>query len=298
MTDREPEEGPEERPGPHPAEGGEDPSGGEPEEPRGRSEEPEEPGRPPGGFPPGEHPTGAPPEPVTGEPSEGPSGRAQAGFEHAGYAPGYGETDMAGAGVGSYPGGPPPPPPPQGPPWGAPPPGGYGPPPPKPTPWGKIIGIGCGVLLLLLLLLGGCTALLLVAAGGGGTSPDVSETVGPGDTPTAEDVTEEITARMTDFEPSPLYSDGEYTSVEVTITNDGEEEIDINPLYFSIVDTEGVEHETGEAIALDDNALDVQKLDPGETVSGTITVRGAVDVDRIVFDPFYHGPVEVPVARE
>ncbi|MEV2278634.1 DUF4352 domain-containing protein [Nocardiopsis sp. NPDC049922] len=280
MTDREPEEGPKGRPGPHPAEGGEGPSGAKPEEPG------------PGGFAPGEHPTGAPPEPVTGEPSEGPSGRAQAGFEHAGYAPGYGETDMAGAGAGSFPAGPPPP----GPGWATPQFGGYGPPPPKPTPWGKIIGIGCGILLLLLLLLGGCTALLLVAAGGDGFAPDRPEVGEPEETPADEAVTEEITARVVEFEPSPLYIEGEFTSVEVSVTNDGEDDIDINPLYFTVVDTEGVEHEV--AIAMDDNELDVQEVSPGETATGTITVRGDVQVEHIVFDPFYHGPVEVPVSQE
>ncbi|MFI6576263.1 DUF4352 domain-containing protein [Nocardiopsis sp. NPDC050513] len=287
MTDREPEEGPQERPGPHPAGGGAGPSGGKPEESWSR---PGESG--PGGFAPGGHPTGAPPEPVTGEPSEGPSGRAQAGFEHAGYAPGYGETDMAGAGAGSYPGGPPPPP---GPGWGAPPPAGYGPPPPKPTPWGKIIGIGCGILLLLLLLLGGCTALLLVAAGSDGFAPDRPEVGEPEETPADEAVTEEVTARMAEFAPSPLYVEGDFTSVEVSVTNNGEDGIDINPLYFTVVDADGVEHEP--AIAMDDNELEVQEVSPGETASGTITVRGDVQVDHIVFDPFYHGPLEVPVSQ-
>ncbi|MGW5879665.1 hypothetical protein ACWFMI_24245 [Nocardiopsis terrae] len=87
-----------------------------------------------------------------GELSEGPNGPAQAGYEHAGYAPGYGEYPGA-PGTYQTPGG-----------YGGP--GGFRPAPPKQTPWGKIIGIGCGVLLLLLMVLGGCAALVLIAAGG------------------------------------------------------------------------------------------------------------------------------------
>lgn len=128
----------------------------------------------------GEHPTGAPPEPVTGQPSEGPSGPGQAGYEHAGYAPGYGEADGHEAGAGSSPleggagrapsggqgqgngGGNPPPQ------------GGYGSAEAASVPWGKILGIGCGVLLLVLLLVGGCTTVALLAAGTWDTRDSVS----------------------------------------------------------------------------------------------------------------------------
>ncbi|WP_223830535.1 hypothetical protein [Nocardiopsis quinghaiensis] len=140
---------------------------------------------------------------MDGELSEGPSGPGQAGYEHAGYAPGYGEADVSRAGpgapppggqpenfssgqapgyfeAGGYPSG-------QGPGYapgsgaaggyaqgygqgpgggqGYPPQGGYGPPETRPTPWGKLLGISCGVLLLLLFLVGGCTTLVLFTAG-------------------------------------------------------------------------------------------------------------------------------------
>ncbi|WP_316042212.1 DUF4352 domain-containing protein [Nocardiopsis sp. CNR-923] len=176
---------------------------------------------------------------------------------------------MAGAGAGSFPAGPPPPP--TGPGWG-PPPGGHGPPAPAPTPWGKIIGIGCGILLLLLLLLGGCTALLLVAAGNGGLTPEQPGAGEPEEPPADEAVTEEVTARVTEFEPSPLYVEGDFTSVEVSVTNDGEEGIDINPLYFTVVDTDGVEHEA--AIAMDENELEVQEVARGRRRPGRSPCAG------------------------
>ncbi|WP_036553784.1 DUF4352 domain-containing protein [Nocardiopsis sp. CNT312] len=265
MTDREPEEGPGERPGPPPSDGDARPEGAAH----------------------GESPGGTSPEPGPGEASEGPSGLGQAGFEHAGYAPGYGETDLPAAGAGSHPGGPPPP--------GAPtpPPGTYGPPPPAPTPWGKVVGIGCAVLLFVLLLMGGCTALLLVTAGGNGES--AQEVADPEADAPSEPVEEEITAVETEFEPSSLYTEGEFTSVKVSVTNTGEEDIDVNPLYFSVVDAQGRTHGVGDAIALDENELEAGSVAPGETVTGTVTVPGEVEAATLVFDPFYHEAVEVPV---
>ena len=122
MTDREPDQGPEEwsgaspdpvnhrppeewRPGDpgDPARGGPQPPGEPPHEYIEGSTTAEPPYERPQGFAPGEPPTGAPPEPITGEYSEGPSGASQAGFEHAGYAPGYGEADEPGAGPGTVP---------------------------------------------------------------------------------------------------------------------------------------------------------------------------------------------------
>jgi len=174
-----------------------------------------------------------------------------------------------------------------------PPPGG---PEPSGTPWGKIIGIGCGVLLLLLLVGGGCTAVALIAAGTGDTETGGAQSRERGDDGLDETRGAEVTATDTDFEPSPLYSEGVYTSVAVSVTNAGEERLDVNPLYFSIVDAEGSVHSTSEAIGMDANELGAQTLAPGQTTSGAVTVEGRVDPERVVFEPFYSGPVEVPVS--
>ncbi|MDT0330102.1 DUF4352 domain-containing protein [Nocardiopsis lambiniae] len=249
----------------------------------------------PSGPPPGGHPTGGPPEPLGGELSEGPNGPGQAGYEHAGYAPGYGESDVPGAGAGSYPQGSPPGVPYRQPP-GYPPQGGYAPPEQSARPWGKIIGIGCGVLLLLLLVGGGCTAIgLVIAQSGpptmGGSGPD--EPVSPS---TEEDgIVAELTADRTDFEPGPFYLAGDYTSVEVSVTNVGEDSLDVNPLYFSVIDVSGIAHDTAEAIGMDGRELDAVTLVPGQSTSGVVTVEGRVDADRVVFEPFYSEAVEIPV---
>ncbi|WP_338044136.1 DUF4352 domain-containing protein [Nocardiopsis xinjiangensis] len=275
-----------------------------------------------GGHGPGEHPTGAPPEPVdnTGELSEGPNGLDQAGFEHAGYAPGYGETDAPGAGAGSYPPveapaehgrgpygrsqgeNPPEPYPPADYPPGTyaagsqahPPGGGYAPPPP--APWGKILGIGCGVALLLMLVAGGCMAAAMFtvtddspnAEGPGVEEPGTSEM------PPLEDT--DVTAESTEFEPSPLYTGGEYTSVEVSVVNNGQEQLDVNPLYFTMIDQEGQNHSSRTGVGMDDNEIGTEKLSPGQATSGAVTVEGGdLALERLIFAPIGHQPLEVPI---
>jgi hypothetical protein len=80
-----------------------------------------------------------------------------------------------------------------------------------------------------------------------------------------------LKARKTAFSKSILASDGDYTSVLVTLTNKGDEPLDVNPLFFTITDTDGTKH-THE-LAADDRQIDTVKLAPGENVSGTITGR-------------------------
>ncbi|PWV54926.1 DUF4352 domain-containing protein [Nocardiopsis sp. L17-MgMaSL7] len=254
---------------------------------------------PPYGPPPGEpQPSGGEPDPASpGEYSQGPSGPGSAGYEREGFAPGYGGYPNEPVNYGAQGGyGPPGGYPPGG--YGPPGQGGYGPPPSKPTPWGKIIGIGCGVLLLLLLALGGCAAVALVLAdrgapsGGGDPGVERTEDGEPGgEVPSEAD----LTATATEFEPSSLYVEGEFTSVEVTVANTGSDALDVNPLYFVVVDTEGTEHSPGDAIAMDANELGVQTLDPGQTANGSITVVGDIEPERVLFEPYFTGPVEVPV---
>ncbi|WP_017569634.1 DUF4352 domain-containing protein [Nocardiopsis halotolerans] len=175
---------------------------------------------------------------------------------------------------------------------GYPPQGGYGPAETTPTPWGKIIGISCGVLLLLMLLVAGCTTVALFAAGTGDpevegeTAPETEEAAGP---------RIELTASETGFVPGPLYTDGEFTSVDVSVTNTGREDVEVNPLYFRVVDAQGTEHSTTQAIGMDANELGARTLESGQSVSGAITVAGDVDAETVVFEPFFGEPVEVPV---
>lgn len=223
----------------------------------------------------------------TGEFSAGPSGLDQAGFEHAGYAPGYGETDAPGAGAGSFP--------PTGS-QGRPPGGGYPPDRPAPVPWGKILGIGCGVALLLMLVAGGCmaAAMLTVSNTSSDAQEPTSEESGTSEDPPLADT--QITAGTTEFEPSPLYTGGEYTSVEVRVINNSQEQIDINPLYFAVIDQDGQNHSSRTGIGMDDNEIGAQKLSPGQATSGAVTVEGDDLVpERLIFAPLGHQPLEVAI---
>ncbi|MEU2944885.1 DUF4352 domain-containing protein [Nocardiopsis alba] len=313
MSDREPEEGPEGRPGEdpvnhHPPEEWRpgdpgDPFGGGPRPPGEppRSDGPGDPYHDPSGYggaapgPPsgtegsGGRPTMRPPRgEETGELSEGPNGPGGAGYENSGYPPGQGgypDTPYAYGNRGANDG------------RGA---GFSGPPPVPPTPWGKILGIGCGVLLLLLLVLGGCGAVMIFMSGTG--SPEgPGGPVGPGEgaqeDPRGEETPSNATldASSTDFQPSSLYVEGEFTSVRVRITNDGERSLDVNPLYFTVVDTSGEEHAPGDAIAMDAREISVQTLESGQNAEGVITVEGTVEPESVVFEPFHTIPVEVPV---
>ncbi|WP_328806920.1 DUF4352 domain-containing protein [Nocardiopsis coralli] len=295
--------------GPYGGPGGQDPFGYPP------GQGPAQPsGGQPGWYPPGGHPTGGPPEPVrnSGELSEGPSGLDQAGYEHAGYAPGYGETNVPGMGAGSYAGSGPQPgygsggiyPP--GPPGNYPPgtyaaggygypPGGYTRPDPAPTPWGKILGIGCGVALLLMLVAGGCMALAMFTVSD--TSPTAEEPTSEDPWPTDEPPIEgtDITAEDADFVPSPLYNGGEYTSVDVSVTNNSEEQVDVNPLYFTVVDDDGQNHSSRTGVGMDENEIGAETLSPGQATSGAVTVEGSLTPERVVFAPIGRQPLEVPV---
>ncbi|ALC20587.1 DUF4352 domain-containing protein [Streptomyces pristinaespiralis] len=82
-----------------------------------------------------------------------------------------------------------------------------------------------------------------------------------------------VTATKTRFAPSILHDGGAYTSVKVTIANNSEEKIDVNPLYFSITATDGSKH-TAE-LGVDEHQIDTVDLAPGEKITGTITGEGA-----------------------
>ncbi|NWF27330.1 DUF4352 domain-containing protein [Streptomyces sp. PKU-EA00015] len=81
-----------------------------------------------------------------------------------------------------------------------------------------------------------------------------------------------IAAKKTAFAPSILHDGGAYTSVQVTITNNSDKKISVNPLYFSLTDTGGSKH-TAE-LGVDENQMDTTDLAPGENMTGVITGKG------------------------
>ncbi|MEU6168077.1 DUF4352 domain-containing protein [Streptomyces tanashiensis] len=97
----------------------------------------------------------------------------------------------------------------------------------------------------------------------------------------ADDAPVNITATKAEFTPSILHDGGAYTSVEVTITNRGDEVISTNPLYFTITDSTGAKH-TAE-LGMDKNQMDLLKLAKGEKATGIITGKGKFTAAYVTF---------------
>lgn len=167
---------------------------------------------------------------------------------------------------------------PQQPPYQPPYPGPYGPPPKKGMSAGAIVAIVFGSLFGLLVLL-----IILGTIVGGDDSSDSKTTTPTSQTPAdrapaeeapepADEAPVKVTAEEATFVPGVLHDGGEYTSVTVTVVNNSDEDININPLYFAITDTDGTKH-TSE-LGVDKGQMDTVDLAPGENITGTVTGKG------------------------
>ncbi|MFE1315199.1 DUF4352 domain-containing protein [Streptomyces sp. NPDC058755] len=206
---------------------------------------------------------------------------------------------------------------PQQPGWGAPQQQPYGAPPqwqppqPKKNSFGKVVGIGCGGLLALFVVIG------IAGAIGGSGSDDKS---GSGSTAVAEQPKSDeptkadkkpaekhdskpkepagpvkVTAKKTAFTKTMLADGSAYTSVLVTIKNSGDDSISVNPLYFTITDTNGTKH--GAELAADEKQIDTVDLAPGENISGTITGKGKFTPKYVTYtDGLLGDPLRVNVS--
>jgi hypothetical protein len=168
---------------------------------------------------------------------------------------------------------------------------GQQPPPAPKKKTGKIIGFGClGIVGLFVLIA------IIAAVASGGDDGNESSTTKPaatqGDTKKDEPKKEEkeepakkapvtVTGKQVDFKKSVLAQGDNYTSVQVTITNNSKNDIDINPLYVTITDTDGSKH-TAE-LGVDEDQLDTVTLAPGENVTGTITGKGKFDAKYVTY---------------
>ncbi|MFJ8587744.1 DUF4352 domain-containing protein [Streptomyces sp. NPDC093595] len=155
---------------------------------------------------------------------------------------------------------------------------------------GAIVAIVLGSIVGVLVLLGVVGALAGGAPDDGAAAqrrtppgaPAPERTAAPSAEPeAAQDAPVRVTARKTSFTPGVLHDGGPYTSVSVTVTNNGGEPIDVNPLYFTITDTSGGKH-TAE-LAVDERQMDTVDLAPGENITGVITGKGSFTPRYVTF---------------
>ncbi|NUV69194.1 DUF4352 domain-containing protein [Streptomyces sp. CAI-121] len=165
-------------------------------------------------------------------------------------------------------------------------------PPPRKRKTGKIIGFGClGIVGLIVLI----TVIAMVASGGDDgnesstTKPSATQGEAKKNEPKEESKEEEsaekapvtVTAKAVAFKKSVLAQGDDYTSVQVTITNNSKSDIEVNPLYVTITDTDGSKHTV--ELGVDEDQLDAMTLSPGENATGTVTAKGTFDAKYVTY---------------
>ncbi|MCJ0873396.1 DUF4352 domain-containing protein [Streptomyces sp. AP-93] len=175
---------------------------------------------------------------------------------------------------------------------------GWGHPPapqqPKKNSTGKIVGFSCLGIIGLFVLIGIVGALL-----GGESSPKAGKepasqapapaaSSAPAKAPEAAPSAKPekkaavvVVAKNTKFKKSILADGSDYTSVSVTVTNNSSKAINVNPLYFTITDTNGTKHVA--ELAADENQMDTVELAPGENITGTITGKGVFTAKTVTY---------------
>ncbi|GGQ48549.1 hypothetical protein GCM10010250_19850 [Streptomyces althioticus] len=164
-------------------------------------------------------------------------------------------------------------------------PGSPPPPPAKKRRFLRFAGFGCAGVLGLVVVIAALSASGDDSGDGGNTAADSSVSASAGakengtkeSSPKKKEAQEaggpvKVTAERAEFSKSILADGSDYTSVRVTVVNDGDDEVSVNPLYFTITDTGGTKH-TAE-LGVDEEQIDTVDLAPGENVSGTVTGKG------------------------
>ncbi|MFC8403511.1 DUF4352 domain-containing protein [Streptomyces griseoincarnatus] len=190
-------------------------------------------------------------------------------------------------------------------------PSGYGfpgtppPPPAKKRRFLKFAGFGCAGVLGLVVLIAALSASGDDSDDGGNTAADTSVSASAGAKEKGPDAKRKeseqgggpvkVTAQRAEFSKSILADGSDYTSVRVTVVNDGDDEVSVNPLYFTITDTDGTKHTV--ELGVDEEQIDTVDLAPGENISGTVTGKGTFTPKYVTYtDGLLGDPVRVDVS--
>lgn len=83
-----------------------------------------------------------------------------------------------------------------------------------------------------------------------------------------------LTAARATAKKSVLSDGGALSCAKVTVKNQTDKQVDVNPLYFSLVDTSGEKHDAGDALADYEDQIDATEIGPGEKVTGMVCAKG------------------------
>lgn len=83
-----------------------------------------------------------------------------------------------------------------------------------------------------------------------------------------------LSARRATAKRTILSDGGALSCVRVTVTNQSTKNLDLNPLYFSLTDTNHTKHDVSEAIADYEGQIPTTTLAPGENAKGVVCATG------------------------
>jgi hypothetical protein len=96
-----------------------------------------------------------------------------------------------------------------------------------------------------------------------------------------------LTAKKTAFSPSVLNGGGDFSCAKVTITNQTTENVDVNPLDFSITGTDKVRHDPFSGFGEHEEELGAVTLAPEEKATGAVCAEGDFTPAIVSFDPAF-----------
>lgn len=83
-----------------------------------------------------------------------------------------------------------------------------------------------------------------------------------------------LTAKRARAKKSILSDGGALSCVKVTVTNQTKKQLEVNPLYFSITDSDSTKHDTSTALGDYEGQIATTELAPGEKATGLVCAKG------------------------